>query len=120
MSIPIEAQCKGLPLEVSTYFNYCRSLRFDDRPDYNFLRRTLREAFDRNQQFDYAYDWTTLPTTKNFDNGKIKMELIVPDSHESIDSVKENLCNEHTEVKNEELSVSQSESDGEDNLFQEG
>jgi len=42
MSIPIEVQCKGLPLEISTYLNYCRSLKFDDKPDYNFLRRILR------------------------------------------------------------------------------
>lgn len=74
MSIPIEIQCKGLPLEISTFLNYCRSLKFDDKPDYNFLRRILRDVLDRDgQKFDYCYDWTLFPANKKLDNGKIKI-----------------------------------------------
>lgn len=76
MSIPIEVQCKGLPIEISTYLNYCRSLKFDDKPDYNFLRRILRELLEREgHKFDYCYDWTVNPTTRKLDNGKIRIEL---------------------------------------------
>jgi len=25
------------------YLNYCRSLKFEDKPDYSFLRRLFRE-----------------------------------------------------------------------------
>ena len=28
LATPIEAQCKGLPIEFSTYINYCRTLKF--------------------------------------------------------------------------------------------
>lgn len=39
--------CKGLPLEFVTYFQYCRSLRFDDKPDYSYLRKLFRDLFAR-------------------------------------------------------------------------
>ncbi|XP_021315633.1 casein kinase 1-like protein 4 isoform X2 [Sorghum bicolor] len=61
LSTPIEALCKSHPMEFASYFNYCHSLTFDQRPDYNFLRRTFRTLFDREgYQFDYVYDWTLL------------------------------------------------------------
>ncbi|CAK0902224.1 unnamed protein product [Prorocentrum cordatum] len=34
MSAPIEVLCEHFPAEFVTYLNYCRSLRFEDRPDY--------------------------------------------------------------------------------------
>lgn len=39
MSTPVEVLCKHFPTEFVTYLNYCRSLRFEDRPDYAYLRR---------------------------------------------------------------------------------
>ena len=39
--------CKGFPLEFVTYFQYCRSLRFDDKPDYSYLRKLFRDLFAR-------------------------------------------------------------------------
>jgi len=47
MATPIEFLCKGFPLEFSTYFQYCRSLRFDDKPDYSYLRKIFRDLFVR-------------------------------------------------------------------------
>jgi casein kinase 1 delta len=61
LSTPIEALCKSHPAEFSSYFHYCHSLTFDQRPDYSFLRRLFRDLFDREgYQFDYVYDWTLL------------------------------------------------------------
>ncbi len=39
--------CKGFPLEFVTYFQYCRSLRFDDKPDYSYMRKLFRDLFAR-------------------------------------------------------------------------
>lgn len=47
LSTPIEVLCKGNPAELSTYFHYCRSLRFDDKPDYGYLRKLFRDLFMR-------------------------------------------------------------------------
>eukprot|EP00252_Welwitschia_mirabilis_P023604 TRINITY_DN671_c0_g2_i1.p1 TRINITY_DN671_c0_g2~~TRINITY_DN671_c0_g2_i1.p1 ORF type:complete len:533 (+),score=107.95 TRINITY_DN671_c0_g2_i1:496-2094(+) len=61
MSTPIEALCKSYPSEFASYFHYCRSLRFDDRPDYAYLKRIFRDLFIREGfQFDYVFDWTIL------------------------------------------------------------
>ncbi len=47
MATPVEFLCKGFPLEFTTYFQYCRSLRFDDKPDYSYLRKIFRDLFVR-------------------------------------------------------------------------
>jgi len=38
LQIPSEILCFGLPDEIVRYLNYCKSLKFEDRPDYDFLR----------------------------------------------------------------------------------
>lgn len=61
MSTPIEVLCKGYPMEFVTFFQYCRSLRFDDKPDYSYLRKMFRDLFAREgYQWDYVFDWTIL------------------------------------------------------------
>lgn len=61
VSTSIESLCQGYPSEFASYFHYCRSLRFDDRPDYPYLKRLFRELFIREGfQFDYIFDWTIL------------------------------------------------------------
>lgn len=47
MVTAIEILCRGFPSEFVTYFQYCRSLRFDDKPDYSYLRKQLRDLFTR-------------------------------------------------------------------------
>ncbi|XWS26667.1 hypothetical protein CRYUN_Cryun26dG0050200 [Craigia yunnanensis] len=61
VSTSIEALCRGYPTEFASYFHYCRSLRFDDKPDYAYLKRIFRDLFIREGfQFDYVFDWTIL------------------------------------------------------------
>ncbi|WOK94352.1 hypothetical protein Cni_G03054 [Canna indica] len=61
MLTPVEALCKSYPSEFISYFHYCRSLRFEDKPDYSYLRRLFRDLFIREgHQFDYVFDWTML------------------------------------------------------------
>ncbi|KAI3968854.1 hypothetical protein MKX01_029004 [Papaver californicum] len=61
MLTPIEVLCKSYPSEFISYFHYCRSLRFDDKPDYSYLKRLFRDLFIRESyQFDYVFDWTIL------------------------------------------------------------
>jgi len=61
MSTPVEILCKHFPAEFATYLNYCRALRFDDKPDYSYLRRLFRDLFFRQgYAADYRFDWTVL------------------------------------------------------------
>ncbi|KAD3068440.1 hypothetical protein E3N88_36320 [Mikania micrantha] len=61
VSTSIEALCRGYPTEFASYFHYCRSLRFEDKPDYPYLKRIFRDLFIREGfQFDYVFDWTIL------------------------------------------------------------
>ncbi|KAF5738961.1 Casein kinase I isoform delta-like protein [Tripterygium wilfordii] len=61
VSTPIEVLCKSYPTEFYSYFHYCRSLRFEDKPDYSYLKRLFRDLFIREgYQFDYVFDWTVL------------------------------------------------------------
>ncbi|CAG0890349.1 unnamed protein product, partial [Darwinula stevensoni] len=61
MSTSVEVICKGFPAEFAMYLNYCRGLRFDEAPDYMYLRQLFRILFRTlNHQYDYTFDWTML------------------------------------------------------------
>jgi len=61
MSTSTEQLCKGHATEFRSYFEYCRSLRFEDRPDYAYLKRLFKELFYRKGfQYDNMFDWTVL------------------------------------------------------------
>jgi casein kinase I family protein HRR25 len=62
MTTPTEILCRGFPNETAIYLNYCRSLRFDDKPDYSYLRKLFRDLFVREGfQYDYVFDWSVQP-----------------------------------------------------------
>ena len=48
----IEVLCKGFPVEFATYFQDCRLLRFDNKPNYSYLRKLLRDLFAREGQLN--------------------------------------------------------------------
>ncbi|RKP11494.1 hypothetical protein BJ684DRAFT_12837, partial [Piptocephalis cylindrospora] len=59
MFSPTELLCRAFPNEFAIYLNYSRSLRFDDKPDYSYLRKLFRDLFVREGfQYDYVFDWT--------------------------------------------------------------
>ena len=61
MTTPIEALCEGMPKEFKDYFEYVRSLRFEDKPDYGYLKRLFKDLFVREGfQYDYNYDWCVM------------------------------------------------------------
>ena len=50
-----------LTAEFATYQNYVRSLRFEEKPDYAYLRQLIRNLFHRQGfSYDYIFDWNTL------------------------------------------------------------
>lgn len=62
MATPIDLLCKGYPDEFRIYFEYCRALRFADKPDYSYLRRLFKDLALRNEiEYDGNFDWRMLP-----------------------------------------------------------
>lgn len=42
-----------------TYLKYVKSLKFEDRPDYSYLRRLLKELFVKSEyEYDFIFDWS--------------------------------------------------------------
>ncbi len=79
LSTPVDELCKGspgkyeqlpvgtlmrlvlIPAEFATYVNYCRSLRFEEKPDYAYLRQLIRNLFHRQGfSYDYVFDWNVI------------------------------------------------------------
>ena len=59
ISTPIDVLCRGYPQEFSTFLNYTRGLRFEDKPDYSYLRKLFSAIVAKEGiVFDYIFDWT--------------------------------------------------------------
>lgn len=55
---PIEELIDGYPDEFGIYLNYCRSLKFEEKPDYKYLRGLFRTLFyQRGYAYDFQWDW---------------------------------------------------------------
>jgi len=58
VATPISALFTGLPDAFQLYVEYCRSLGFDDRPDYNYCRSLFEEAWrEAGFSSDLLFDW---------------------------------------------------------------
>ena len=56
---PPEILCKKMPIEFSYYFHYCRNLKFEDRPDYNMLKKLFMDVLVSriNLKEEFLFDW---------------------------------------------------------------
>jgi casein kinase 1 len=58
ISTTVDSLCRGYSQEFATYLNYCRSLHFEDKPDYAYLRKLFRDLFLKlNYTYDGNFDW---------------------------------------------------------------
>jgi casein kinase I homolog HRR25 len=74
MSTSTDVLCRGFPQEFAIYLNYVRSLRFDDKPDYSYLRKLFRDLFVREGfQYDYVFDWTIYKYEKENSRNQLQM-----------------------------------------------
>ena len=59
ISTPIDLLCRGYPQEFASFLNYTRGLRFEDKPDYTYLRKLFTMIVQKEGiVFDYMFDWT--------------------------------------------------------------
>lgn len=65
-STTIDSLCRGFPPEFALYFNYVRSLGFEERPDYAYLRKIFRNVYIRERfKNDDIFDWTNVETVQS-------------------------------------------------------
>ena len=65
-SITADELCVGLPIEFANFLNYAKSLKFEENPDYSYIKNLFKDLFQReNYTFDLIYDWTRLIIRKD-------------------------------------------------------
>jgi len=71
ISTPIDLLCRGYPQEFASFLNYTRGLRFEDKPDYTYLRKLFTMIVQKEGiVFDYMFDWTMVKA--ELESGKPK------------------------------------------------
>lgn len=58
LSTSVEVLCQGYPIEFAQYINVCRGYKFEETPNYEYLKSLLKGLF-RNSGFhyDFVFDW---------------------------------------------------------------
>ncbi len=83
VSTSTEMLCKNFPAEFRSYFDHVKALRFDDRPDYDYLKRLFRELFFRKgYTYDNMFDWEILAIEKMASQGLAGPALSLHHSHQ--------------------------------------
>jgi hypothetical protein len=50
-----------IPSEFIKFMNYCRDLKFEEKPDYSYLRKIFKDLFSSlGYEYDFVYDWTPI------------------------------------------------------------
>ncbi|KAI9277525.1 casein kinase I like hhp1, variant 2 [Umbelopsis sp. AD052] len=109
MTTSTELLCRGFPNEFSIYLNYTRSLRFDDKPDYSYLRKLFRDLFVREGYvYDYVFDWTVFKLKKEESKGGHATE----DNNAKDDSSRLRMGNDITQNKSMRLPPQHNQNSG--------
>ena len=66
LTTALDVLCQDLPPEFITYLAYCRNLKFDEKPDYAFLKKLFKDLFEKlGFEYDNIYDWKIDMDPKN-------------------------------------------------------
>jgi casein kinase 1 alpha len=61
LTTSIPTLCYGCPSEFQMFLQYCRGLKFDESPDYNYLRQLFQVLLNSmGYEMDNVYDWTNI------------------------------------------------------------
>ena len=70
LATPFKLLCKGFPVEFTKYLEYCRQLRFEDTPDYKFLKSLFEQVLRRHPENPKIFDWVKRKKDKSKSEGK--------------------------------------------------
>ncbi|CAD8058209.1 unnamed protein product [Paramecium primaurelia] len=96
-TITIEDLCNGLPNEFLKYFQHCRSLKFDEEPDYKRFKMLFRDLFFKlDFIWDYLFNWI-----EQLQQEQIQSNIHTKNSKNSLSSLKEGSLNLKTDEEDE-------------------
>ena len=96
----VENLCKGCPQEFTTYLNYCRNLKFEEKPDYGYLKSLFKNLMHKSGfEYDFKYDWT-VGAKVNVKENENKVVQAIDTQKEMLGEI--NIINNFEEVKQEE------------------
>lgn len=94
--------------------NYCSTLKFQEKPDYKYLRKLFRDLFERvGLCWDHEYDWCNFKAKKQVDTINLTVsieakgdeiaDINMRQSNKKIDLINESDINLNLESRNEDL-----------------
>jgi len=61
ISTNIDLLTKGLPEEFADFLNFTREIRFDEKPDYAYVKSLLKRIIEKEKiEMDFNFDWVQL------------------------------------------------------------
>jgi calcium-dependent protein kinase len=103
IQIPNDVLCSGLPNEFLHYLNYCKNLKFEERPDYKFLKGLFGKLLGlvisnfNLKRNEIIFDWCF----KNVD--EIWEKYLNKEEHSKNSKKEEESKIEHEENKNDDI-----------------
>ena len=66
-NIKLEELCRGLPREIIEYMEYAKYLKFEQEPDYNYLRNIFNRILNKNRVIfeQYIFSWCRNESVNN-------------------------------------------------------
>ena len=66
MSLSVDEICSGLPNEIGVFLSYVKNIKFEEKPDYRYLKNLIKDVFVREQlEYDSIFDWTRIGARKD-------------------------------------------------------
>ena len=116
-NISNEELCKDLPIEICKYMKYVKSLKYEEQPNYEYLRQLFFSILrNMNEKFDLRFSWRKEITVKKDYLSQMKpFRHFAKSPFSKLLSLKENslfnslnkksgLCEDSTEVSEKRLS----------------
>jgi serine/threonine protein kinase len=116
-NISNEELCKDLPIEMCKYMEYVKSLKYEEDPDYEYLRQLFFSILRKmNEKFDLNFSWSKeIPVKKGYFSQMKSFRSLNKSPFSKLLNLKENsmfsslnkksvLCEDSTEVSEKRLS----------------
>lgn len=77
-----EILCKNLPVQLQELVRYCRGLNFEEEPNYEYVRKLLREIAESSKfEFDNIFDWMIIKPVPEDDKKKEEIPIKSIEEH---------------------------------------